>query len=227
MRSYRLAGGFGRLMAGLVLLVLGVLFLFDNFGWIDAGRFFRLWPLILVGFGIAKLMQPTRKGFGLFLVLIGLWLLAYNFDIMRIAPWDWWPLILILLGGALIWQAMSPGKPSSWSEEGGHLAASAILGGSRHRITSKEFRGGEATAILGGCVIDLRDAAPAGGTAVLDVFALAGGIDILVSEDWTIDMRGRQILGGFEDNRSRIGSEPKKALALKGTVIMGGVEIKD
>jgi hypothetical protein len=227
MRSNRFQGSFGRLLAGFVLLALGTLFLLDNLGWIDAERFFDLWPLILVFFGITRLMRPTRKGFGLFLVIFGLWLLLYNFDIFRQAPWDLWPLLLILLGGALIWQAMSPGRLSPGTEQGGYLTALAIVGGSRHRVVSKEFRGGEATAILGGCIIDLRDAAPGGDRAVLDVFALGGGIEILVSEHWQVDMRGRPILGGFADERTRIGVDPKHLLIVKGTAIMGGVAVKD
>jgi hypothetical protein len=227
MRSNRFRGSFGRLLVGFVLLALGTLFLLDNFDFIDAERFFALWPVILVFFGITRLMQPTRKGFGLFLIILGLWLLLYNFDIFRHAPWDLWPLLLIFLGGSLIWQALSPGRLSPGTEQGGYLTALAIIGGSRHRVVSKDFRGGEATAILGGCVIDLRDAAPGGDCVVLDVFALGGGIEILVSENWKVDLRGRPILGGFADERSRIGVDPKHSLVVKGTAIMGGVAIKD
>lgn len=227
MRSDRFRSGFGRLLAGFILLVLGTLFLLDNLGWIDARRFFDLWPLILVYLGITRLMRPTRKGFGLFLILLGIWLLLFNFDVFRLAPWDLWPALLILLGGALIWQALAPGPVPAGVESGGYLTAMAVLGGSRHRIVSKEFTGGEATAIMGGCVIDLRNAAPGGDRAVLDVFTLFGGIEILVSEAWKIEVRGRPILGGFNDERTRTGSDPKHTLVIKGTAILGGIAIKD
>ena len=108
-----------------------------------------------------------------------------------------------------------------------NLTALAISGGARHRVVSQEFRGGEATAILGGGVIDLRDATPGDDRAVLDVFVLGGGIEILVSENWKVDLRGRPILGGFVDERSRIGVDPKHSLIVKGTAIAGGVAVKD
>jgi len=47
----------------------------------------------------------------------------------------------------------------------------AVLGGVEHRNSSQDFRGGHASAILGGCDIDLRRASIASGPAILDVFA--------------------------------------------------------
>ena len=61
----------------------------------------------------------------------------------------------------------------------------AVLGGGSRGNNSRSFQGGELTAVLGGCDIDLRQAA-IDGEAVIDVFAICGGIEIRVPEDWTI-----------------------------------------
>jgi hypothetical protein len=37
----------GRVIAGAILMALGILFLLDNLGFVDAGDVFRYWPLIL------------------------------------------------------------------------------------------------------------------------------------------------------------------------------------
>ena len=47
------------------------------------------------------------------------------------------------------------------------------------------FRGADLIAVMGGCEIDLRQAA-INGEAVIDVFCMWGGIEIRVPEDWTV-----------------------------------------
>lgn len=52
--------GRGRLLAGLILIVLGTLFLIDRFAdlwWLDV---WRLWPLLLIGAGVALLLRSRR-----------------------------------------------------------------------------------------------------------------------------------------------------------------------
>jgi predicted membrane protein len=64
------------------------------------------------------------------------------------------------------------------------------------------------------------------GTAVVNVFALMGGISIKVPTDWTVELEGTPVLGGFDEKTM----EPKdnsKRLVIRGTAIMGGVEIRN
>ena len=59
----------------------------------------------------------------------------------------------------------------------------AILGGFQRSENSQEFQGGDLMAIMGGCEIDLRQAAIAADEAAIDTFALWGGIKIKVPDE--------------------------------------------
>ena len=88
------------------------------------------------------------------------------------------------------------------------------------------FRGGELTAFMGGCDIDLRQAA-IHGEAVIDVFAMWGGIDIRVPDDWRVIGRVTPIMGGFEDKTRPPRGAAAHTLVIRGFVLMGGVEVKN
>jgi len=107
------------------------------------------------------------------------------------------------------------------------VSAIAVMGGFERRITSHEFRGGEITAFMGGGKLDLRDAIPAGGQAVVNVFAMMGGFEILVPETWRVISEVTPFMGGIED-KSRTSSQPTApCLILRGFMMMGGVTIKN
>jgi predicted membrane protein len=107
------------------------------------------------------------------------------------------------------------------------VSATAILGGVERRNNSQDFRGGSATAIMGGCEIDLRAASiTSPNEAILEVFALWGGIEVKVPPDWTVISQVDPILGGYED-KSQPPREETKRFIIRGPVIMGGIEVKN
>lgn len=58
-------GGRGGLIAGIVLIVIGTIFLFDRIPWLHWPYWLRLsslWPLILIGIGVAMLLGARREG---------------------------------------------------------------------------------------------------------------------------------------------------------------------
>ena len=82
------------------------------------------------------------------------------------------------------------------------------------------------TAFMGGCAIDLRQAA-IHGEAVIDVFAMWGGIEISVPDTWTVIDRVTPIMGGVEDSTRAPGNPQGHTLIVRGVVVMGGIEIKN
>ena len=81
------------------------------------------------------------------------------------------------------------------------------MGGFERRVTSHEFRGGDITAFMGGGKLDLREAMPAGGQAVINIFAMMGGFEIIVPETWRVDLEVTPLMGGIED-KSRASANP-------------------
>jgi predicted membrane protein len=103
--------------------------------------------------------------------------------------------------------------------------AFAVLGGVQQSNNSQDFRGGESSAIMGGCEIDLRQASIQEEEAVINTFAMWGGIKIKVPPTWNVIVQGVPFLGGFDDKSVKPADRSAKRLVVKGTAIMGGVEV--
>jgi predicted membrane protein len=112
------------------------------------------------------------------------------------------------------------------STEIGDFKEVAVMGGVQRKNLSNDFRGGEATAVMGGVDIDLRDATMERSEAVLDVSSVMGGVKIRVPEAWTVVSHVSTIMGGFKDDTRRPASEEHR-LILKGTVLMGGLRVSN
>jgi predicted membrane protein len=106
------------------------------------------------------------------------------------------------------------------------MSAMAILGAVSRGNNSSTFRRADLLAIMGGCEIDLRKAA-INGEAIIDVFAMWGGIEIRVPEDWTVVSRVVPLMGGVEDKTRPPQTATAHRLVLRGFAIMGGIEIKN
>lgn len=116
------------------------------------------------------------------------------------------------------------------SDAGGRVSLFAVMGEAKRASNDTPFRGGELTAVMGGCVLDLRQATiPAGGQAVVNVLAIMAGHEIWVPQGWVVASDVIPILGGMDDKRIPPLSAPAQdapRLVLKGVVLMGGVTVK-
>jgi hypothetical protein len=220
-----------QLVIGLIVIAVGVVMTLDNLQVIDASRYLRFWPGALILLGTVKIWH-SRDGmggaFGGFLfVVIGAWLLLEQTALVQISFWDMWPALLVAFGVFLVWQGVSTPRRLTSIASNDLVSAIAVLGGVSRGNNSPAFRGGELTAVMGGCELDLRHAA-IDGEAVIEVFALWGGIEVRVPEDWTVVSRITPILGGVEDKtRPPQAAASRHRLVLRGFIVMAGVEIKN
>jgi predicted membrane protein len=243
-----------RVAFGLVVIAVGVLFTLDRLGYVDAGDFWEYWPVLLIALGIGRVFQPRGahgRGFGVILIVMGSWFLLSNFDIIHYSFGDVWPVLLVVLGIMMVWRAITgpffetprrrlkeavaaadgsaavAGIATSGADTSSTVNSFALLGGVKRKVVSQDFRGGALTAILGGCELDLRHASISSGQAVIDTFALWGGIEIKVPQEWSVVVQGTPILGAFDDKTVRVGGDGSKVLVIKGIALMGGVDIKN
>ena len=219
-----------QLVMGLLIIVLGVLFTAENLGFIEADAYLQYWPVALMAIGLMKLWSGGRRATfpGLLFFFIGLWLLLQTMAIVTVSLWSLWPVLLIVAGGSMVWRGIHRPSCDGVADIDGHstISAVAVLGGVNRGNNSRTFRGGDLTAVMGGCQIDLRNASIEG-EAVIDVFAMWGGVEIRVPENWSVSGRVTTILGGYEDKSRPPRDAATERLVLRGMVIMGGIEIKN
>jgi len=239
---------YGELLAGGVFVIIGLAFLLDNMGYLDASRIVRFWPVILVAVGVFKLVEAGPNfahSAGIFWIITGGLLLMGTLGLWRISLRDFWPLLFIGLGSLMLWRTVMtrrqftqpPTAPGDIAREttaanaspppssDAIISATAVLGAVERRNNSQDFRGGSLTAILGGCDIDLRGASiNTPNEAVLEVFAMMGGIEIRVPPDWAVISQVAPVLGGYEDT-TQPPKETTKRLIVRGNAVMGGIEV--
>lgn len=216
---------------GFLLIVLGGLFLLDTLDFLNFGRFIgEWWPLILIIIGLSKFRGGRQPGGGILLV-IGIVFLSATLGIInwdRI--WRFWPLVLIAIGLQIVFRGRSGlGRKSMYGHEvkDDYFNLSGIFGGGDHRIISDKLTGGEATVLFGGLDIDLTDSQLEPDECTFSFTAIFGGIELRVPDDWRVITSGTPIFGGLTNKTGRREQEYKKTVKVVGTVLFGGVDVKN
>jgi Domain of unknown function (DUF5668)/Cell wall-active antibiotics response 4TMS YvqF len=224
------------IVPALIVIGIGVLFLLNNLNIVFMHDIWRYWPAILIAAGLAKMVDsPYSNGrvTGGILVGIGGLFLADTLGFLSLSWADFWPLVLIGAGLVMLWsrlappQAGTPNIPAGAHE--GALNEYAIFGGVERKITTDDFRGGHASAMFGGVVIDLRRAGMRGDSAVIDATAMFGGIEIKIPQNWVAIPQVAAIFGGFGNKSMQPSADTPgvKRLFIKGAAIFGGVDVKN
>ena len=222
----------GRLVFGLVMLVLGSSWTLENLGLMDASDVLRWWPSLLVAYGIVRVIGldgMRRTTSGVLFMVAGGWLLARELGWITVSIVKFWPLFLIVVGASLVWRSMrGPAPDSGPASRSSYPRPFALMGANVTRVESQELVGFEATAVMAGVELDFNGAKSAKPEIVADVFAWWAGIEVLVPEDWCVICEATPIMGGVE-NQTKLapGVEPVTTLIVRGMVVMGGIEIKN
>ena len=220
-----------RLIIGFGILALGMLWTLDNLDVLNAGPIVRWWPVVLVLIGVVQLLdRHANKVPAVIWIAIGGLLLLDRANLIDFDLGDLFPLCIAIIGGRLIWEAVTRSRPRSAEAIGDSdsvIHAFAMMSGVKRRSVSQEFRGGDTNAIMGGVELDLRDAQiRPGDDVMIDAFAMWGGIEIKVPPQWRVVGNVLPIMGAFQDNTHPTG-EPGPKLTVRGTAIMGGIEVKN
>ncbi len=223
-----------RVVIGLFLFTFGVLFLLKNFGLVEVGNVFQYWPVFFIILGLLNFYHHRTMGglvWSTILIIIGVGMLAPIVFGVEFNIFDFWPVILILVGLSMILKSVRSPRCHTYklkeeTSDGSYFKATTFAGGVRKIILSKDFISGDITAIMGGVQLDLRDA-DIKNEALLDVYIIMGGVEILIPPEWSVQVDAIPVLGGISDSTQPPKISNSKLLKIQGTIIMGGIEVKN
>jgi hypothetical protein len=218
----------GPLAGATILIALGIILLLVQNHVLAGVSFWKLWPLIFVFAGTTKLFRkaPEARAWGSVLILLGIVFELSELGYISARPFNLWPLILVGVGAVLLWKTLRPLSPEDRLDS--DFDSFTIFGGVERRISDANFTGTELFAMFGGYKVDLRKATIGGDKAVISATAILGGVDLLVPENWTVEIRGIPIFGGFADDTIHPdGSRPTPRLIVTGYAFFGGVSVKN
>jgi predicted membrane protein len=230
--------GLSGIVIGALIVAIGLVILLDNLGIVRVYDIWRFWPVILIGFGVSRILESRAPGgqvWGGLMVLVGvaflldnLHILIFDFDVSQLI----WPLAVIGFGVFMLLRAIDrkkylEGAPATAKPDSG-AGSWAIFSSVKRKVDSQDFKGCEAMAVFGEVKIDLRKAGMTGDQAVIDVNALFGGVDIRVPETWRVEMKGAGIFGAFEDKTVPPRVDPAvktPQLIITGTAVFGAAKV--
>jgi predicted membrane protein len=249
-RGYMMDGshmrGYG--WTGVLLLLIGIAALLKA-ALVPLPYWLFTWPVLLIVLGFFVGIRHGFRGISwLIMILIGGAFLADHiypdFEMRRYT----WPAVLIIMGLFFIlrprrrWQCDADEKknpvsgmpadpvinPEETYSKEDFVNATSIFGGTKKIIISKNFKGGDLLSIFGGTELDLTKA-DLNGTATLELITMFGGTKLIIPSNWTVKSQAAVIFGSIEDKRSvtPTADGTEKILLLKGTVMFGGVDIKN
>lgn len=230
-----------RLFWGIILIGAGLTFLARNLGWIafEIPEGLLSWKLIFVVMAINFLIHGRFWGVA---IMTFLSVMFYAPEIVGHELWEYkkklWPLIPIFIG-TLFLVKMNKKKrtfdlnkcnvmESKTVENNELLDETLIMSGGSKKISSYDFKGGKITIVMGGLEVDLTNCTLSNNKAVIEIEAIMGGVSLTVPREWNVRLDVVPVLGGVDDHIYKTPQayvDPAAELIIKGTVVMGGVEI--
>ncbi|MGZ4035470.1 MAG: hypothetical protein ACXVP4_11440, partial [Bacteroidia bacterium] len=172
-----------------------------------------LWPMLIILLGLIIIFKPRRKNYfknRMYDKYHKRYSRYYNHKYKYYSRYD--------DPNYMQWQATNEDV----------IESTTFMGSVKKNIISKNFKGGDITNVLGGAEINLSQA-DFEGTVALEVTNILGGTVLYIPANWEIHSELVSVMGGIEDKRpvqNNVSGEKNKILILRGTVFMGGIEIK-
>ena len=142
-------------------------------------------------------------------------------------------IVLVIIGGLGVLGKLQDRVTNEESTDDGKnrnnfFEVNNLMGGSKKEYNYAELKGGIINCVMGGTEIDLTNTKLEKG-ATIDVFLMMGGAKIKVPKDWNVILDTDNIMGDSKDRNAEeegVVEDNSKTLKIRGTVLMGGLEIK-
>ena len=213
-----------RIGAGAAFVALGGILLSESFG-VQFHYWREFWyGLCALGFMTVGVLTLRNRNWlwGALWMVIGLAIGAHAFLHINVNIWRMlWPLVLITIGLAIIFNLSQRQRGSAKKSTDDNMVAS--FSGNTRKIKG-EFAGNSLSAVFGGVDLDLRQA-KIEDDAVIDIFVLCGGINIIFPDNVIVNTQVTSILGGVDD-KTNAAKTAKKTVYIRGDCVLGELEIK-
>lgn len=212
---------------GVIWMAIGGILLLNSVGILRASLWELFWPAILIAIGVRLMTRGPRVR------------VRHRVSFDSTAPGG-------TPGASGPAFSSGPGSPATGAADASAGAAVdadtadsgaifAVLSAVKRVSAAVPFHGTELTAFMGGAHIDLRRAIlPPGGEAVLDMFVVIGGCELVIPPHWVVSAPLVAVMGGVDDKRivpppsiieDATAAAPPR-LVIRGFVMMGGITIR-
>ena len=220
-----------RVLWGIVLIFIGVIWGLNRTGVADINIFFNGWwtLFIIVPSAISFFEKGNNKVSSLIFLIIGVLLLLaaqglFEFEIL----WEiLLPAIVVLIGLSLIFGNkvdFNVKEKTKCLDNEDTENIFAAFGEQNVTKSEEKFEKANLNAIFGAVKLDLREAKLEKET-VIGAWAIFGGIEILVPKDCIVKVKGTPIFGGISNERKN-NEDAKKTIYIEGYAVFGGIDIK-
>ncbi len=243
----RRSGLGGRFFFGVLIIVVGVLFLLDKTGIADLDTLLEWWPSLIILYGAWRLIANRFRSlfWPILLIAIGSFFqlgeLGFDVDLT-----DYWPVALIAAGILILAGGIRRRNRRRNSSATGHHSSTIIdvdvsssspdddddmlhaVAASQDRVISGEFRSGSISIVMGNGTLDMRQAFIEDRPATLHVSVAMGEVKVRVPPEWVVQIANSATMADAKDTRSNFPSrDGPPDLIIAGSVTMGSLQITD
>ena len=241
--SARRSGLGGRVLFGVLVIAVGVLFLVDKAGIAELDSFLDWWPSLIILYGAWRLIANRFRSLFLPLLLIfgGVVLQLRELDTADVFS-TIWPAFLIALGVAIVIGGMRSRNRRQRGGSSSHSASTIIdvdlgapadaddgtlhaVAGSQDRIVSGDYYDGSINVVMGNGTLDMRDATIVDKPATLEVSVVMGEVKVRVPTEWNVRIVNSSQMGDTKDTRRSQNNSDDPDLIIRGSVTMGSLQI--
>ena len=223
---------FNRILWGVILVALGVVFALNALEITDITVFFDGWwtLFIIIPCGVGLFTERDKTGNLIGLAIGGCLLLACQGILTFALLWKLLvPAVILVIGLRLVLGGLFGRKAAQVAEKNQTAGVEPRVGfaafsGCNMRPDGELFEGAQLTAVFGGVQCDLRGAVIEK-DCVVEVTAVFGGITILLPPGVNVRSSAICLFGGVSDKTVKYPQSPV-TVYITGTCLFGGVDIK-